>query len=283
MAIGRTVVSSYHFESSKKHITVPFELDDSAAFLQVRIGNSRPLWFEIDSGSAASYLDRSAAKEIGLESHGKKLVQGAGAGKVEVDLYHGVEFNLPGLRSSNHTVHGVNLQGIGQQLGRPLHGLFGNDFLERFTVTIDYPKRSIKIEEPSDYNYTGPGVQVPLEFKGPLPYARATIHIQGNPPVEDLFLVDSGSSDEVDHPLIAKSRAGTETAPGGIGLGTPIEARLGRVDLLELGPFKIRGATGIATESGLGSRLIGAGVLSRFKVIFDYQRSRMFLEEETGQ
>ena len=154
---------------------------------------------------------------------------------------------------------------------------------ERFTVTIDYPKRSIKIEEPSDYNYTGPGVQVPLEFKGPLPYARATIHIQGNPPVEDLFLVDSGSSDEVDHPLIAKSRAGTETAPGGIGLGTPIEARLGRVDLLELGPFKIRGATGIATESGLGSRLIGAGVLSRFKVIFDYQRSRMFLEEETGQ
>ncbi len=283
MLIGRTVVSSYHFESSKKHITVPFELDDSAVFLQVRVNKTRPLWFEIDSGSAASYLDRSVAQEIGLESQGKKLVQGAGAGKVEVDLYHGVEFNFPGLRSSNHTVHGLSLSGISQRLGRPLHGFFGNDFLERFTVTIDYPKRSVKVEESSDFNYTGPGSQVALEFKGSLPYARATIHIQGNPPLEDLFLVDSGSSDEVDHPLIAKSRAGTEAATGGIGLGTPIEASFGKVDLLELGPFKIRGTTGIATESGLGSRLIGAGVLSRFKVIFDYQRSRMFLEERTRQ
>ncbi len=31
MVIGGTVVPSYHFESSKKYITVPFELDDSAS------------------------------------------------------------------------------------------------------------------------------------------------------------------------------------------------------------------------------------------------------------
>src|SRR5262249_29571901 len=131
---------------------------------------------------------------------------------------------------------------------------------------------------PSSFSYTGQGGQIPLEFK-PLPYAKATIHVQGNPPLEDLFLIDSGSSDEVDHPLIAKSKAGTVSTTGGIGFGTPIQARFGTVDLLELGPFKIRGVTGIATESGLGSKLIGAGVLSRFKVIFDFQRSRMFLEE----
>ncbi len=134
------------------------------------------------------------------------------------------------------------------------------------------------IEDPSPFKYTGPGTTIPIEFKGPLPYIRAKIQVPGSPPIEDLFLVDSGSQDEVDHPLIAKSSVGTQPTAGGIGLGTPSRARLGRVELLKLGPFEIGGATGVATEAGLGSKLIGGGVLSRFKVVFDYQRERIILE-----
>ncbi len=101
--------------------------------------------------------------------------------------------------------------------------------------------------------------------------------MRGNPPEDSLFLVDSGSQDAVDHPLIAKS---PEARPveAGVGLGTRTLGFFGRVERLQLGEIELHGLYGVAGGEGLGSRLIGGQVLSRFKVTLDYPRKRMILE-----
>jgi hypothetical protein len=63
-----------------------------------------------------------------------------------------------------------------------------------------------------------------------------------------------------------------------VGLGSPVPGLFGKIERFTLAGFEMRDLEGVAGGSDLGSRLIGGGVLSRFKVVFDYPKGRMFLE-----
>jgi len=266
----------FRFSNPKTGTTIPFELTRNGLFFKVRVNRSRPLWFTIDSGSGTNYLDLSVATRIGLEFQRTKKVHGAGKGMITVQVAENVAFELPGLLSRGHQIHAIDLAGVQDQWGRRLEGLFGYDFLERFVTIIDYQARRLTLAEPSGFEYKGSGEIFPIEFEGHLPFVRARITVPGNPAEESRFLIDTGSQDEVDHPLIAKSREITPTTAG-VGFGRPSAGVFGRVEKLQLGKFQLHDLSGVAGE-GLGSHLIGGGVLHRFKIIFDYSRQRMFLE-----
>ena len=268
---------NYRFDHVDGHTVVPFELSKNGLFYQVRIGESEPIWFTLDSGSGATYLDRDVAKRFGLHSYGTKTVRGAGEGTVKVEVIKDVGFELPGLSTWSHEIHTVSFEGWEEQWGRRLDGFFGYDFLERFVVIIDYKAKQLTIVDPAHFHYEGPGTAVDLEFQGRLPFVRGTIVVAGQSQ-DSLFLVDSGSQDAVDHPLIAKSSDARSTVAG-VGLGRETSGTFGRVDRFKLGPFEMEGLFGVAGK-GLGSHLIGGQVLSRFKVILDYQRSKMILEPQ---
>ena len=275
--MGKTEERKFRFSDSSARTIIPLELTRNGLFFQVRVNRSEPLWFTLDSGSGATYLDLGIARKIGLEFQGTKKVHGAGKGLIQVQVAENVSFELPRLLTQGHRVHAIDLAGVQEQWGRRLDGLFGYDFLERFVVVIDYKARRLTVMDPTHFEYKGPGEIFPLEFEGRLPFIRAGITVPGNPPEESLFLVDTGSQDEVDHPIIAKSRQTTRTTTG-VGLGRASVGVFGRVETLRLGEFQLRDLSGVAGE-GLGSHLIGGGVLHRFKIIFDYSRKRMILEQ----
>jgi aspartyl protease len=267
---------SYKFNNPDAKIIIPFELSRNGIFLQARVNDSDPLWFTIDSGSAANYIDLTTAEKIGLDFRGIKTVRGAGEGLINVKVAEDVSFELPGLSSTGHTIHGVALPGP-EQWGRPLDGLFGYNFLERFVTTINYPEKRFTIEEPLTFQYNGSGEILPINFQGQQPFVRARIKVPGNPAEESLFLIDTGSQDEVDHPLIAKTSQKTRTKVG-VGLGSATTGVFGPVETLQLGKIQLQDLSGVAGGTGLGSHLIGGGVLHLFKIIFDYPRKRMILE-----
>jgi len=197
---------------------------------------------------------------------------------VEVERIKDISFEMPGLRSDGHRVNVVDLEPVQAAWGRRLDGFFGHDFLIRFLVTVDYGAGLLTVADPGVHAYEGPAIPIPIEFVRGVPLVRATIEVAGNPPEEDQFLVDSGSQDFVDHPLnIGKSSAGASPVETGVGLGTPVPGFLGKVDRFQLAGFEIRDVVGVAGGSGLGSRLIGGGILSMFTVVFDYPKARMFL------
>jgi len=264
----------FHFNDPNARTTIPFELTRNGLFFQVLVNGSEPLWFSLDSGSGTNYIDLGVARKLGLEFSGTKKVYGAGKGLIEVQVAEGVSFELPGLLTKGHQVHGIDLTGV--DWGRRLDGFFGYDFLARFVAIIDYEARRLTIADPSRFEYNGSGEIFPLEFDGHLPYVQAKITVPRNPSEESLFLVDTGSQDEVDHPIIAKSPQ-TRRTTAGVGLGRPSVGVFGPVETLQLGKFQLHDLSGVAGE-GLGSHLIGGGVLHRFKIIFDYSRQRMILE-----
>ncbi len=249
-------------------------------FFQVNVNDMGPLWFCLDSGAGTSYIDTQAARRIGLEFQGKRTVQGVGEGRIEVNVARDVRFELPGLVSSGHEVHATDLGGLGW--ARRLDGFLGYDFLERFVVACNYDVEKMVVSDPQVYHYDGPGAVFPLEFPneydGRLPFVKAVIQVGQGPGQKALFLVDSGSQDEVNHCIIAESGR-TESTRVGVGLGAPRRGIFGRVDRFQLGPFELTNLHGVAGTAGLGGSMIGGGVLSRFTVIFDYARKRMILEK----
>lgn len=102
--------------------------------------------------------------------------------------------------------------------------------------------------------------------------------------------IDTGSRDSFDvhapfvaaHPGIVPANA-TQAGVGGFGIGGPLINRLGRTTLA-FGPFTLPGTITGFTAQDVGAFAdpfvagnIGAGVLKRFSVTFDYPRSLMTL------
>jgi hypothetical protein len=270
----------FRFSSRTSRTTIPFELARNGFFFQVRVNDSAPLWFTLDSTSGANYLDLEIAGDIGLKFHGTKKVHGAGKGLLTVQVAEDVSFKLPGLLSKGHQVHAISLAGVQELWGRRLDGLLGYDFLQRFVAIIDYQAKQLTLSEPSRFEYKGPGETFPIEFDGRLPFVRARIKVPGNLSEESSFLIDTGSQDEVDHPIIAKSPQTSRTTVG-VGLGRASVGVSGPVEMLKLGKFQLHNLSGVA-GGGPGSHLIGGGLLHRFKIVFDYSRKRMILEENLG-
>ncbi len=169
------------FTQPKATITIPFELSRNGFFFTMRVNDGGPLWFTLDSGSAANYLGMDQAEKLGLEFHGTKTVHAAGGQSTKVHIADGISFALPGLVSKEHQIHAASLPGL-SQWGRSVDGLLGYNFLERFTVTIDYDAKQLTIMEPSRFNYTGPGEILPIQFDRDQPYVRAMIKVPGKTP-----------------------------------------------------------------------------------------------------
>jgi hypothetical protein len=280
--MGHSLTKNYHFTNGNLETSLKAELvNNFLLFDNVRLNGSEPLRFIVDTGSAVNYLDMTTGAKLGLKPSGSKQVQGAGQGKVTVKVVDNVQFELPGLTSKNHTLHLIDFPNHNDS-DQSYDGLFGTDFCKRFIVTLDYPNEQVKFTEPSVFHYDGPGSILPLEFPNEygnnLPFVRAIIQVNDNPPEESMFLVDSGSQDAVDHPIIAKSTTARPTMTG-VGFGMPSRGYYGRVDKLQLGPFVLTHLYGAAAgHEGLGSRLIGGYVLKNFRVIIDYSKKRMILE-----
>jgi Aspartyl protease len=270
--------SGFEFSDQESRTSFPVEMVQNGVFFPVKINGSKPLRFTLDLGSGATYVDQKTAMNLGLKFSGTTTVRGAGEGAIPVKVIEDVSIDIPGLVTRGHRVHATDLGSV--HWGGPLKGLLGYDFLERFVTIIDYPRAEMTVIEPSVFKYDGPGVALQLELQGRLPFVKGTIEVAGNV-VEDLFLVDSGSQDAVDHPLISKSD-NTHSTHTGVGLGKPAIGVFGNIDRFQLGPFQMRGLQGVASEVGLGSRLIGGQVLSRYKVIINYPRKELILETNRG-
>ena len=119
------------------------------------------------------------------------------------------------------------------------------------------------------------------------PYAHARIvkidasealKVPGVAATKGHCLIDSGSADAVDHPLIKQSSGHVEKTTTGVGLGTPITGYIGRAEYFKLGPHVVRKPV-LACCGGneFNQQMIGAGILDHFDVIFDFPHSRLYV------
>jgi hypothetical protein len=276
------VSADLKFASGQSARRIPFELVGNHIYLRGSVNNSGPLWFLLDTGAAGSYLDAQQAKALGLGVQGES---------------NKVVISFPGVRLRNQA---FSIQPLGFWIydGHAVDGMLGYDFISRFVVQIDYANRTINLFEPQGYKYRGAGEVIPLimledDSGGKVPLVRARIRQPGRDPIDGKFIADTGvrgalsfNSPYVEaHKLLQATQKTIQAPLGGGSMVRESNQPVGRVPNLQLGSFTFKNPIAIFFLDKKGvvaspefDGVIGAEILRRFKVVFDYSRQQMILE-----
>jgi hypothetical protein len=163
-------------------------------------------------------------------------------------------------------------------LGVAVDGIIGYEFFSRFVVVIDYPGKTLTLAAPIVFRASASAEELALEVRNKWAFVKGELTIPGPVTLQDSFMIDTGSSDAVDHPIV-KTMQTKVSSISGVGIGTPVEGGTARAMSFRLGSYTITSPTisccGATDET---SKLIGSAILKRFIVTFDYPSSRFFLQ-----
>jgi hypothetical protein len=285
---------AHQFDKGTEAAGIPFELNSNKIYLSVKLADGKPRWFILDSGCPVTAVDTAVAAELKLPLRNERQVGGVGEARTTLADATIDKLTLPGLtlQPGDGWAIGVN-DPVSPFEGRRIDGLLGLDFLERFVVRIDYPKRALDVLSPKGYAPPKGAVVVPLDKVGAHYAAKGTLRLTGGKEVEGTFMFDIGvrlplllNTPFVDkHELVTATGAGPLRTVGG-GLGGEAKAHIGRVESLTVGKLTVdaplvalsrakRGAQGDDATQGI----LGAEVFRRYRLTLDLPNQRAVFEE----
>jgi hypothetical protein len=256
------------FENSGNAAEVAAAFLDHLVFVPVRVNQGEPSLFELDTSAPESSIDPGRATKLGLAAAKSPVL------------------NLSGLNVSFSRLAETAKPDFGTRLGRAYQGTLGNDFLRAVVADIDYQRETMQLYAPNVYKYKGHGKRVHVTFVDGLPLVKAKAEIDGRW-LDGNFLVNTALDAPV---LIFENYADARR----VALHKPIsaasmpiagadKAALGRLQRFQIGPYQVEAALvvfsrqnpPIAHDGKLAGE-IGAEMLRRFGVVFDYPRQQIF-------
>jgi hypothetical protein len=247
--------------------------------------------FVLDSGAGMTVLDSTFAKKLGLQAEGVVAAKGA-RGNSTAGVVSGISLHAAGLVADSLTVVVIDLSGVSRMLGRPLPVVFGNGVFNNLIVDLDYPKSRIRFCDPASFRYQGLGHAVPLHQREG-GHRDVEAQIESLPPAQ--FHLDTGNGGTLDvFPYyVAENRLAEGRTPssrglsGGVGGRTTVQITTLRA--LTIGGYTLSGvpvsfppASGGASDTRREAGNLGASILSRFRVLFDFTHDRLYLEPGAG-
>ena len=261
-------------------------------FLHVRVNNSAPLLFGLDSGFEQTAITSKQAKALNLKTYGDAKVTGVGEGEDDISFARNVRFDLPGVNFRLAEIGVLALDFPSPVPDEPIAGILGYDFFNQFVVSINYPDSSFDVHSPRSYRYRGRGEILPIRMIDNYPSIAATVTLPGLRPLRTLLGIDTGAASGIffnspfvkRHKLLESKQETTEA--GMLGIGGTSKIRIGRADSIRLGRTVIPNPVvhfSLATKGdGADAQWAGQisnGVLRHFRiVIFDATRRRLILE-----
>lgn len=263
---------------------VPFDLVNNHIYADATIDGAR-MRVLVDTGGA-NVLTTTAIRRLSAKIQGKLAGRGVGEQQVDVGLTHLGEVRLGGAALSKPVFYVMDLGDLANVEGVPSDGLVGFEMFRRFRVTVDYEKRVLTLTEPAKFRPPAGAQVVPFELADRIPIIQAKLD---GMPVR--LSVDTGSRASLtmnspfvrQNDLVTRYAAGTEAVTGW-GVGGPERGRPARAGSLRLGDVTVpdvamdlfTGDKGADANPDLSGNL-GAGVLKRFTVSFDYDARKMYL------
>ena len=301
------------FASGKSALNIPIKIFNNHVYLQVSVNNAKLLWFLLDTG-ADYIINRRHAQTLGLKPGQAGQTTGVGEGTADYFFSENVSFTLPGVTIVREKFAVLSLENVEQCSDKtsvdlqgkmswraeaakgderqPMDGVLGDEFFRHFVVEIDYAAKSINLYDPKSYHYQGKGERIPLEVRQKHIYIRAPITASGRPPINGLFMIDSGFAGAVvlTSPFVAQNKLlppPDQTTPfSNCGIGGESRTQIGKLAEIRLGNIKLESPVTMFSQAANGalanpdhSGTIGAAILRRFKVVFDYSRRLMILDQ----
>ncbi|MGA8532763.1 MAG: retropepsin-like aspartic protease [Candidatus Tumulicola sp.] len=267
------------FTDNANNSSFPFDWRKGTIVVPVRLNGSRPLLFVLDTGSTRMLVDRTIAASLGMKISGTGSLQGAGAGRIPIEFIQDVSMSLPGVESSGYEFSTADLRPLEAANDGKVDGILGYEFFRRFVITINYHDKILTLTSPEAFHpdASAKTKMLPIELRGKWAFVKGELTFPGTVAVQDSFLIDTGSSDEVDHPIVMQIQSRIPTTSG-VGFGQPIQGAVAHAKAFTLGGYSVADSlVSCCGATDATSKLIGNEVLRRFTVTFDYPSSRMFI------
>jgi hypothetical protein len=280
---------SVHFIGGGSRVRVPFELVTNNIFVATSVDGSAPLSFALDTGTSIVALDKAEAKklEIPCVCRSRSLL-GGGSVTSEFCVTPKMELRIRTLEADRRGL-AIDLRGLSHdKVGQPVNGILGGTLLSSLIVEVDYAARWVELASPRSRNDPG-GVKVPLLVSGGVPFVRMRLTLPDQE-VEALLMVDTGTQSAIilNKPFVDKYNLLTAVSPTistiDFGLGGEVPYAIGRLASARLGTLEIARPVVNLAKAAVGSLgssefagFLGAQVLQRTRVTFDYSRRQMHL------
>lgn len=283
------------FPQGVKRDRMSFELIRNLIIIPVYIAGTGPYDFILDSGVGPMIITDSLLVETFDTGKMTTYTLQGGGEAIKVEAFFSNRVSAQVGQAHIRHIPTVFLKDdpfqISAYLGRPVHGIIGSALFHSFLIKVNYKTKRIRMY-PFDHRTRRKGVAIPVELHYRKPYIRARILQAGGTEIPVLLLVDSGAS----HALSLETVDGEpfpvpeKTIPAnlGIGLNGLISGKIGRIKQLELGRFELSDVLASYPDfSDIGSKIdtperngtLGAELLSRFKVTYDYRDSVIYLKK----
>jgi hypothetical protein len=265
--------------------TVPFKLINNHMYVEVKL-NGKSYDFLFDTGGR-NVVTPTTARALGLTTQG--ALQGGGVGEKSEDfgLTKVAHMAIGEAHLDDQTFVVIALESLGAVEGRPITGIFGYEVFKRFIVRTDYERLQITLSDPRSFRYSGSGTRVPFTFIDTQPVVNG--EIDG---LKGTFTLDTGSRASLDlsSPFVVRNDlvkrwSASFRGVSGWGAGGAARASFARPKIFLLGGIPIPGPVVGLSEQRKGAESdiyvagnVGAGILKRFNIIWDYPHLQIFFE-----
>jgi hypothetical protein len=274
---------------------IPIEIHNNHVLVRV-CRRSTPLTFTLDTGAPFSIFDLTIARQLGVGIESNYRANGGGPGTAAAARTREDAVVIPGALVTVPITNAIDFSSLAAS-GNELQGILGADFLSRFIVAIDYNARELRLFDRATFSYDGRGTTVPFTLRGNYIFVNGEVGLADGARIPGEFVVDVGSSLALslakpfveEHRL--RERVGTTVRrPGGRGVGGVSTADVGRVTDFRIGDVILQrpivhlygDSSGVFAGRTLGDGNVGADILRRFTVYFDYAKRRMIFEPHAG-
>lgn len=285
-------------ESNLKKNTISFKMVNDLMIIPVEVNGSK-LSFLLDTGVNNTLMfNLSVEDSLKLKDTRKIKIRGLGEGNyINAVQSKNNTFKIGKVVNKNHMtflIPGKEFD-LSARLGVDINGIIGGDLFRDMIIEVNYSKKRIKFHNPQKYVYKKCKrcEEFNLTFHKGKPYVDIKVKDK-NKLIDTKLLIDTGGSKTV---WLFDKSSDAITLPKkyfndflGRGLSGNIYGRRSKIDEVIIGKHIFKDANvaypdslSIATAYDYKERngSLGAGILKRFKVLFDYKDKKIVFKRKS--
>lgn len=283
----------FSLKDNRKSVDIPFKFLRNLVIIQLNINNKGPYNFVLDTGVGLMIItDSSLADSINIAGARKIKLTGLGDDDEasEAIVTPALNVDIRGLVSNgvSAAILKTDIFNLSGYTGVPVHGLIGYDFFNSLAVKINFNDSILTVYPPGKAKLFKKSQRVPITIEDNKPYLQAYITMPDGSRVLNKLIVDLGAGHPVSLESSAKKYGDLRNkipANLGIALNGPIFGYIGRIKEVEIGKYKLKDVIASFPDENYEQRTniprdgnIGAGILKKFNLLFDYSNNALYLK-----
>jgi len=288
--------TQYEVPDPAKPARIAFQLVGNEVRIEANVNGAGPFRLIVDTGMpipGVLLFRNERVDALHLEHNGQHVrVAGAGGNgdSAEALMASGVAVAVGELKMSN-----ASALVISKPDGFPpgVDGVIGAALFARYVVHIDVDASRMELRDPAKWTPAEGSCVIPLEREEGRVFVDVRVAVGSEEPVRARVVVDIGAA----HALSLNTRDGRFAppanaieAPLGRGVSGTVLGKLGRLRRVEIGSFSFDSVVAAfpvqehQKPGGVDFRdgNLGAEILKRFNLTFDYAGKRLVLEKAKG-